>query len=79
MMRYGEILIEFREAAALIRLNCPDVCNALNNALMNDFFEALVALEADDAIPTGSVIAVNICTIYAILNTYGQSLLRGTP
>jgi len=72
-------LIEFRETVALIRLNCPEVCNALNNALMNDFLEALVALEADVAIPTGSANVVNICTIYAILITYEQSLLRGAP
>jgi len=49
-------LIEVREPVALIQLNFPEVYNALNNALMNEFSEALAALEADDTIPTGNTV-----------------------
>lgn len=49
-MGYSNILLERREAVALIRLNRPKVHNALNNALMNELSSALDTLEADDAI-----------------------------
>ncbi len=39
-MEYGNILLEKREAVALIRLNRPKVHNALNNALMNELSAA---------------------------------------
>ncbi|RBP32608.1 short chain enoyl-CoA hydratase [Marinobacter pelagius] len=49
-MEYSNILLEKREAVALIRLNRPKVHNALNNALMNELTSALEALEKDDSI-----------------------------
>ncbi|SFM51477.1 enoyl-CoA hydratase [Marinobacter pelagius] len=49
-MEYSNILLEKREAVALIRLNRPKVHNALNNALMNELTSVLEALEKDDSI-----------------------------
>ncbi|HJV07021.1 MAG TPA: enoyl-CoA hydratase [Chromobacteriaceae bacterium] len=45
-----EILLETIGKVGLIRLNRPDVYNALNDALMNQLGEALDALEANEAI-----------------------------
>lgn len=49
-MEYSNILLEKHEAVALVRLNRPKVCNALNNALMNELTFALEVLETDEAI-----------------------------
>jgi enoyl-CoA hydratase len=49
-MEYSNILLEKHEAVALVRLNRPKVCNALNNALMNELTSALEVLETDEAI-----------------------------
>lgn len=49
-MKYSNILLEKREAVALIRLSRPKVHNALNNVLMNELTSALEALEKDDSI-----------------------------
>ncbi|MEP0001257.1 enoyl-CoA hydratase-related protein, partial [Marinobacter sp.] len=49
-MIYGNILLERRDPVALIRLNRPEVHNALNNALMSELSDALKALEADSEV-----------------------------
>ncbi len=49
-MVYGNILLERRDPVALIRLNRPEVHNALNNALMSELSDALKALEADSEV-----------------------------
>ena len=43
VMVYGNILLERRDPVALIRLNRPEVHNALNNALMSELSDALKA------------------------------------
>ena len=49
-MEYSNILLEKHDAVALVRLNRPEVYNALNNALMNELTSALEVLETDEAI-----------------------------
>ena len=49
-VKYNNILLEKREAVAVIRLNRPEVYNALNNALMNELSDVLAELDADDGI-----------------------------
>lgn len=49
-MIYSNILLERRDPVALIRLNRPEVHNALNGALMSEMSDALKALEADAAV-----------------------------
>jgi enoyl-CoA hydratase len=47
---YETILTESRERVGLIRLNRPKQLNALNETLMRELGEALLAFDADDAI-----------------------------
>ena len=49
-MTYENILVETRGNVGLITLNRPDALNALNSALIEDLYQALVAFEADDTI-----------------------------
>ena len=49
-MTYENILVETRGNVGLITLNRPDALNALNSALIEDLYQALVAFEADDNI-----------------------------
>ncbi|WP_166365837.1 enoyl-CoA hydratase [Pseudomonas akapageensis] len=49
-MAFHNILVEQREAVGLIRLNRPAVYNALNDALMSELGQALLAFEADDQV-----------------------------
>lgn len=49
-MAHTNIVVERRHAVGLIRLNRPQVHNALNQALMNELTEALLAFEQDDDI-----------------------------
>lgn len=49
-MMYTSILIETRGRVGLITLNRPQVLNALNNQLMREVMDALVAFDKDDGI-----------------------------
>jgi enoyl-CoA hydratase len=49
-MSYENILVEIRERAGLITLNRPKALNALNDKLMDELGEALLAFDGDDAI-----------------------------
>jgi enoyl-CoA hydratase len=49
-MAYENILVETRGNVGLITLNRPNALNALNAALIEDLYQALVAFEADDNI-----------------------------
>ena len=49
-MTYETILVETQGKVGLIRLNRPQVLNALNDQLMTELGEALVAFDADDNI-----------------------------
>jgi enoyl-CoA hydratase len=49
-MTYENILVETRGNVGLITLNRPNALNALNAALIEDLYQALVAFEADDNI-----------------------------
>lgn len=49
-MTYENILVETRGNVGMITLNRPDALNALNSALIEDLYQALVAFEADDNI-----------------------------
>lgn len=49
-MSYENILVETRGKVGLVTLNRPAVLNALNDALMDELGQALVAFDADDAI-----------------------------
>ncbi len=49
-MSYQHILVEVRERVGLVTLNRPKALNALNDALMDELGQALLALDADDGI-----------------------------
>ncbi len=49
-MSYENILVEIRERAGLITLNRPKALNALNDKLMDELGEALLAFDGDEAI-----------------------------
>ncbi|UXJ50849.1 enoyl-CoA hydratase [Pseudomonas citronellolis] len=49
-MNYNNILVERHEAVGLIRLNRPQVYNALSDGLMSELGEALREFEADERI-----------------------------
>jgi enoyl-CoA hydratase len=49
-MAYQNIIVETREKVGFIRLNRPEVMNALNDQVMNELGEALMAFDADDHI-----------------------------
>ena len=49
-MSYENILVEVRGRAGLITLNRPKALNALNDKLMDELGEALLALDGDEAI-----------------------------
>ena len=49
-MTYENILVETRGNVGLMTLNRPNALNALNSALIEDLYQALVAFEADDNI-----------------------------
>lgn len=49
-MTYENILVETRGNVGLITLNRPSALNALNGALIEDLYQALVAFETDDNI-----------------------------
>jgi enoyl-CoA hydratase len=49
-MMYTSILVETRGRVGLITLNRPQVLNALNNQLMREVMDALVAFDKDDGI-----------------------------
>lgn len=49
-MSYENILVETRERAGLITLNRPKALNALNDKLMDELGEALLAFDGDEAI-----------------------------
>jgi enoyl-CoA hydratase len=49
-MSYANILVETRERVGLITLNRPQALNALNDALMDELGEALLAFDADEGI-----------------------------
>lgn len=47
---YQNLLVETRERVGLITLNRPKALNALNDALMDELGQALLAFDADEAI-----------------------------
>jgi len=47
---YQNLLVETRDRVGLITLNRPKALNALNDALMDELGQALLAFDADDAI-----------------------------
>lgn len=49
-MSYENILVETRDRTGLVTLNRPKALNALNDALMDELGDALLAFDADDAI-----------------------------
>lgn len=49
-MSYENILVERIDRVGLIRLNRPKALNALNDALMNELGEALLAFDGDEGI-----------------------------
>ncbi len=49
-MSYENILVEIRERAGLITLNRPKALNALNDRLMDELGEALLAFDGNEAI-----------------------------
>ena len=49
-MSYENILVEIRERAGLITLNRPKALNALNDRLMDELGEALLAFDGDESI-----------------------------
>ena len=49
-MNYENILVETRGRVGLVTLNRPKALNALNDALMDELGDALLAFDADDAI-----------------------------
>jgi enoyl-CoA hydratase len=49
-MNYENILVETRGRVGLVTLNRPKALNALNDALMDELGEALLAFDADEAI-----------------------------
>jgi len=49
-MAYNCIIVETRGPVGLIRLNRSRQLNALNDELMNELGDALMAFESDDAI-----------------------------
>jgi enoyl-CoA hydratase len=49
-MSYETILVEVRERAGLVTLNRPKALNALNDKLMDELGEALLAFDGDEAI-----------------------------
>jgi enoyl-CoA hydratase len=49
-MTYENILVEFHDKVALIRLNRPRALNALSDGLMQDLGNALLAFDADENI-----------------------------
>lgn len=49
-MQYENILVEIHGKVGLVTLNRPEVLNALNDRLMDELGEALLAFDADDDI-----------------------------
>ena len=49
-MSYETILVDVRERAGLVTLNRPKALNALNDKLMDELGEALLAFDGDEAI-----------------------------
>lgn len=49
-MTYENILVERHERVGLVRLNRPKALNALNDALMDELGQALLAFDADEGI-----------------------------
>ena len=49
-MTYENILVETRGRVGLVTLNRPKALNALNDALMDELGEALLAFDADDGV-----------------------------
>jgi enoyl-CoA hydratase len=50
MSTYAMILVEVHERVGLVRLNRPEVRNALNNTLLTELMEALEVFDADEKI-----------------------------
>jgi enoyl-CoA hydratase len=50
MSTYAMILTEVHERVGLVRLNRPEVRNALNNSLLTELMEALAVFDADEKI-----------------------------
>jgi enoyl-CoA hydratase len=50
MPEYQNILVETRERVGLITLNRPKALNALNDALMDELGQALLAFDADEGV-----------------------------
>ena len=50
MSTYSMILTEVHERVGLVRLNRPEVRNALNNSLLTELMEALAVFDADEQI-----------------------------
>jgi enoyl-CoA hydratase len=50
MSTYSMILTEVHERVGLVRLNRPEVRNALNNSLLTELMEALAIFDADEQI-----------------------------
>src|SRR5579871_6660958 len=46
----GTLIVEMRDSVALVRLNRPEVRNAIDDQLRADLIEALAALERDDSV-----------------------------
>jgi enoyl-CoA hydratase len=49
-MNFENILIEMHGRVGLVRLNRPKALNALNDQLMNELGDALLAFDADEKI-----------------------------
>nr|MCU0805920.1 enoyl-CoA hydratase-related protein [Burkholderiales bacterium] len=49
-MAYENILTETRGRVGIVTLNRPKALNALNDALMNELGDALLAFDADEGI-----------------------------
>jgi enoyl-CoA hydratase len=50
MSTYSMILTEVRDRVGLVRLNRPEVRNALNNTLMSELMDALAVFDVDESI-----------------------------
>ena len=51
-MNYNTILVEENDGIGIIKLNRPDVLNAINDEMLSELFQAVQSLEEHKAIKT---------------------------